>query len=178
LTKAILAGGSNREVAARFNLAISAIQRHRTGCLNAPRRQKDTGASSEGSGAGGSVRFDTIEGGERCQTCGISAGATDPPALLKRAERLLHRAEIIGERAASADDYRLQLSALDRVKSALELVMRAVGMLQPESGSTTIVDLRRQQVALLGELSIDELRTLATASGPLESATDNQTLSP
>jgi hypothetical protein len=102
----------------------------------------------------------------------------DPKTLLRRAERALHYGEAIVMRAVEEKDDRLALQGLDRVRTSLEQLLKVHGLLQPESGSTTIVDLRRQQVALLGELSIDELRTLATASGPLESATDNQTLSP
>ena len=45
----------------------------------------------------------------------------EPEALLKRAERLMHFAEVIVERAGADEDYRLQLQAIDRVKSSLEI---------------------------------------------------------
>jgi hypothetical protein len=78
--------------------------------------------------------------------------------LLKRAERLMFYAETIVERAGADDDYRLQLQAIDRVKSSLELVMRAVGMIGPDVQVT--VDNR--QVNLYAAWSTSALEALQT----------------
>ncbi|MGA9018172.1 MAG: hypothetical protein WB438_04460 [Candidatus Cybelea sp.] len=83
----------------------------------------------------------------RCGACGISVDKPEPEMLLKRAERLMFYAETIVERAGADDDYRLQLQAIDRVKSSLELVMRAVGMIGADVQVT--VD-ARQQNAFVG----------------------------
>jgi hypothetical protein len=44
-------------------------------------------------------------------------------------------------------------------------------------GNTTLIDARRQSIALLGKLSEAELRALAAGATPHESVTDNRTLS-
>ncbi|HEY1654073.1 MAG TPA: hypothetical protein VGF86_03045 [Candidatus Tumulicola sp.] len=46
------------------------------------------------------------------------------------------------------------------------MLAKAAGLLQPDN-STTIIDARRQQVALLANLSVDELRSIAAAGRPI-----------
>jgi hypothetical protein len=48
------------------------------------------------------------------------------------------------------------------MRSSLELVMRAHGMLQPDTAVTIQVDARRQVMTTLAKLTEDELRAIAT----------------
>ena len=86
--------------------------------------------------------------------------------LLKRAERLMFHAEMIVERAAQDDDYRLQLQAIDRARQALELTMKAVGMLAPEN--LTIID-QRQTVNQFVNWPTASLKALTDFAAALES---------
>lgn len=152
IAKAIAAGGSNREVAVRFGVTESAIQRHRVNCLRAPRRAKDSGTGPAGGTGAVPVRFDSSAKGE-----------LEPKALLRRAEWLLDDAQSILTRASAGNDDRLALSAVREVRSSLELVMKAHGMLSPENAVSVnvVVDQRRQAAALLSKFSEDELRAIA-----------------
>ena len=124
-------------------------------CLRSPRRPEKSGAERERTNLGDSIRF--------------ASDATDPKALIRRAELLLDDATAICARAKSDGNARLALQALRECRSSLELLMRAHGMLQPD-GATTI-DARRQSVELFAKLSIDELRALARGhSEPLRAA--------
>jgi hypothetical protein len=82
-----------------------------------------------------------------------------------RAERLMHFAETIVERAGADDDYRLQLQAIDRVKSSLELVMRAVGMI----GADVSVTVDNRQVNLYQNWQTGSLAALESFHAALES---------
>ena len=59
-------------------------------------------------------------------------GRLEPKDLIRRAERMLWTSETVATRALDGDDSRLVLLALDRVKSALETLMKAHGMLGPD----------------------------------------------
>lgn len=169
IAKAIAAGGSNRTLADRYGVKVSAVQRHRVNCLRLPRREKDTGASREPSDGGGSVRFDIDAGEARCSACGISGDAADPQALLRRAERLLWLAESIAAKARKDDDARLSLIAVDRARLALEVLMRAHGMLAPDAAVTVNVDQRKLAIATLAALPTDFVERMSKGDrGALE----------
>ncbi|MGA9018016.1 MAG: hypothetical protein WB438_03655 [Candidatus Cybelea sp.] len=144
MAKAIAAGGANRDIARRFSVNPSAVQRHRVNCLRSPRRPEKSGAERERTNLGDSIRF--------------ASDATDPKALIRRAELLLDDATAICARAKSDGNARLALQALRECRSSLELLMRAHGMLQPD-GATTIDN--RTQILSFKELTTDELRSLA-----------------
>jgi hypothetical protein len=79
-------------------------------------------------------------------------------------------------KAVEEGDDRLALQGLDRVRTALELLLKVHGLLAPEGGTT--IDNRKQVVAVLGKLSEDELRSLIGGALPaLPTVTDNRGLS-
>lgn len=132
------------------------------------------------------VRFGSpIDG--RCEACGIAVDAADAESLLRRAERLLFLAEQIAVKARNEDDARLSLMAVDRARSALEVLMRAHGMLSGDQQINVTIDQRQQGLVQLGKLSDNIIRrmnagdrtvldaVLAATEGaqpPLESGTD------
>jgi hypothetical protein len=157
LNKRLAAGGTNRSIAERFKVSTMSVQRHRVNCLRLPRKVEKSAAPVEADRAAGAERFATDQG-ERCQLCGILADDPDPRALIRRAERALSIGETIVLRAATGGDDLLALRGLDRVRSSLELLMKAYGMLGSEGG--TVIDARTQIVAV-ANLTTDELRRLA-----------------
>ncbi len=145
MAKAIAAGGANRDIARRFGVNPSAVQRHRVNCLRSPRRPEKSGAEREQTNLGDSIRF---------------ASEADPKAVIRRAELLLDDATAICARAKTDGDARLALQALRECRSSLELLMRAHGMLQPDG--SVVIDARRQTpIANVAEFSVEELRALA-----------------
>lgn len=149
MAKEIAAGGSNRTVAARFGVTRAAVQRHRVNCLRMPRKAESTPPRPRGhDDPAGSPRFD-------------SSAPADPKMLLRRAERLLDDAQTILSRATDAQDDRLALQAVRETRSSLELLMKAHGLLTPESAVTVNIDARRAFDAKLADLSAEELRALA-----------------
>jgi hypothetical protein len=151
LSKAIAAGGSNRDVANRFGVSVSSVQRHRISCLQSPRKEKDTGTSAQSTSSPGSVRFDS----------------GDPKSLISTTARLVDEALGLLEHAKTAGDHKTALQALREARDGLALLMRTAGMLAGDGGSTTI-DNRRQIVQVLGKLTESELRALASGK-PIES---------
>ena len=149
ITKAIAAGGSNRDVASRFNLTISAVQRHRCLHLRQPRAVKpsETSRTIQASPTSGdSIRFD-------------SAAATDPKTLVATTARLLDEALDLLARAKGASDNKTALSALREARDGLALLMRVAGMLAPDAVTNVQIDARRQVATVLDhEFSLDDLR--------------------
>ena len=157
-----LAGGvSVRDVASRFRVTAAAAHRHLKGCLKITRRGKTSGDSRAAGAAGGLFRFDTLLAAGRCPTCGLCADDEDPKALIRRAERALSYGESIVMRAVEEKDDRLALQGLDRVRSSLEQLLKVHGLLVPD-GASTVIDMRRQQVQILGNLTLSELRAIAS----------------
>ena len=156
-------GLSQRAIASRLKIPRSNLQRHfahaekRTGS-SAKKPAQAQARSSSGKLAHAGRR--SRDG--RCDKCGIDPRKTTPEDLLARAERLMFFGETIVTKAQDAEDYRLMLTALDKTRQSLELVMRAHGMLVPDAGSTTIVDQRRQVFNVLASLSEEELRARLT----------------
>jgi hypothetical protein len=103
----------------------------------------------------------------RCPACGFVTDAPAPEALLKRAEWAIHVGEEIVVQARSDEDTRTALQGLDRVHRALELTMKAIGMLQSDASVTVNVDARRLE-ATVAQLSVDELRALVALPGAVE----------
>ncbi|GEM_PF-2679966 len=122
---------------------------------NAPKTRPVT-RPTEQEGPATPIRF----GSGRCQTCGIASDDVNPTALVKRAERALFLGETILSKALSDEDLRLALGALDRVRSALEQLLKVHGLLAPDGAVTVNVDARRLN-AQLDALSLEELRALA-----------------
>lgn len=149
IAKDIASGGSNRSVAARFGVSRAAVQRHRVNCLRMPRKAENTPARRSVADGPGSARFAS------------SSMPADPKMLLQRAERLLDDAQTILSRATDAEDDRLALQAVREVRSSLELVMKAHGMLTSEAAITINVDARRAFDAKLADLTAEELRAIA-----------------
>lgn len=164
IAKAIAAGGSNRDVAARFHVGHAAVQRHRVGCLKSPRRSKpakSTGRDSSTPSVDGSPRFATDADG-RCANCGQLTGdeALDPKAILRRAERLLATAERIALRAERDDDSRLALSAVDRAQRSIDTLAKITGLL-PGDAPVTFIDQRQLHLnALIAGKSDEELEAM------------------
>jgi hypothetical protein len=77
----------------------------------------------------------------------------------------MHFAEVIVERAGADDDFRLQLQGIDRVKSSLELVMRAVGMIGPD----VQVNVDNRQVNQFAGWSTPAVRAITELAELLES---------
>jgi hypothetical protein len=174
VTKAIAAGGSNREVAARFDLKISSVQRHRTNCLAAPRREKSSGDNREPNASAGSVRFDSTEG-----------EISSPRDLLGRLSKLFRLGDLL-EEAYERRDVDAVVKLAREYRAAAESYAKVAGWLVEGGSNSTIIDARRQSIALLGKLTTDELRSLAagetiatleSAPATLEYAHDNQALS-
>lgn len=183
--KSIAAGGSNRNLASRFNVTPAAVQRHRAGCLKQPRREKKVAPESTLASAGGSNRI---------VSTGDSTPA-DPRTLLHRAELLLNDAHAILTRASSAGDDRMALQAVRETRASLELVMKAHGMLAGD-GTTINIDARRgaslealpptawRALLRLADaedsptitIDADEVGIAAPALMPAEGATDNRRL--
>ncbi|HEY2474093.1 MAG TPA: hypothetical protein VGI19_04760 [Candidatus Cybelea sp.] len=82
--------------------------------------------------------------------------------MIKRAERALHFGEQIVMRAVDEKNDRTALSGLDRVRSSLEMLMKVHGLLQADGASSTFIDARKQQVQILGKLTLEELRAIAS----------------
>ena len=57
---------------------------------------------------------------------------------------------------------------------ASESYARIAGWLVEGSGSTTLIDARRQSIVLLGKLTEAELRALAAGAEPLQNVTDKR----
>ncbi|HEX4014106.1 MAG TPA: hypothetical protein VHX17_09500 [Candidatus Cybelea sp.] len=149
--------------------------------MKQPRKAKTNGDLRTPSDGAGSVRFGSSSDG-RCAVCGLSATETDAASLMRRAERVLWLAETIAAQAQRDDDSRLALQAVDRARGALETLMRATGLIGGDAQVTVQVDARRQLMANLGALTVDELRaiaggkpvtTLEAADSALEHGTDN-----
>lgn len=134
-----------RSIASRLKIPKSSVHRH-------AKHAELTGAVRKGGVSRNPSQTGRNAGG-RCAGCGISVADTEPRSLLRRAERLLHGAELVVERAAADDDFRLQLQAIDRVKGSLELLMKAVGLVGGDSSVTVnIVDERKQLLAFIDSM--------------------------
>jgi hypothetical protein len=140
------------DIVARFPaVKKSALSRH---SINHMGRKGTGGHASRGSGIrppkGPARKSHPADG--RCSECGQIAtesedGRLEPQNLIRRAERMLWTSETVAARALDSDDSRLVLLALDRVKSALETLMKAHGMLGPDISVN--ID-NRQQNAFVG----------------------------
>lgn len=88
----------------------------------------------------------------------------------------MFHAETIVARASADEDYRLMLQAIDRARSAMELVMKAVGMIGGDGAVTVNVDQRKLAIENLARLPEDFIRRCsagdAEALGQLAAATE------
>lgn len=153
-------GETIRAIAGRVRKTRSAIHRHLSHV--APEKLAAAGKT----GRHGSASQAGRQIGGRCSSCGLSLTETDAQSLMRRAERILWIAETIAAQAQRDDDSRLALQAVDRARSSLETMMRATGMIGGDGAVTVQIDARRQLMANLAELSVDELRRAIAAGAP------------
>lgn len=167
IAKAVARGDSNREIAARYKIDDSTVQRHRVTCLLAPRKTKTPRRDGAGASEAISPRF-AIDADGRCTSCGQLTGdaqdeTLDPRAILRRAERLLATAERIALRAERDDDSRLALSAVDRAQRSIDTLAKIAGLL-PGDAPTTLIDQRQVHLnALIAGKSDEELESMLVA---------------
>ncbi len=144
IAKELLAGGSIRGVAARYNVAAASVGRHLRGCLRTVRRAEKSGLDEERVSRADPSRFDSL----------------DPSTLVAATARLVDEALDLLEHAKRADDRRTALVALREARDGLALLMKTAGMLAGDA-PTTVIDQRRQVVNVLAKLTEGELRALA-----------------
>jgi hypothetical protein len=144
-------GLSIRDIATKLRRPKSSIARHI--------RHAEAGKKSGSIGLESTLRRVSHAGRKagrdaagRCPTCGLVADDADPKALILRAERALHYGETIVMKAVADDDDRLALQGLDRIRSALELLMRCHGMLAVPDGQSTT-----KMVNIFAGRSLEEL---------------------
>lgn len=157
------------DVCSRFEgIKKSALHRHMTNHTGRPTEKRASRPSGIGSHNRPGKKSHPADG--RCDHCGQLVGESadgrlEPKDLIRRAERMLWTSETVATRALDGDDNRLVLLALDRVKSALETLMKAHGMLGPDVQVN--ID-NRQQNAFVG-WPTESLRFLTELAGLLES---------
>jgi hypothetical protein len=152
IAKAIAQGASNRDIADRFALTSSGVQRHRVNCLRAPRR---TGKPQGRPAPKAPAPKNRIETGDELS----------PEALKMRALNLLETGERIMATAEDANDLRLCLAAHDRTQRALEMLCKVAGLLGPDV--VVNVDARTQN--LYAGWSTEALHALESFHAALES---------
>lgn len=145
IAKALASGGSNRDVALRYEVTASAVQRHRVNCLRSVRRPQTPRGKREETSPSDSLRFDS----------------RDPSSLVATTVRLVDEALGLLEHAKRKADTRTALAALREARDGLQLLMRTAGMLSDAAQVTVAIDARRQQMAVLAKLSEDDLRAIA-----------------
>jgi hypothetical protein len=139
ISKALARGDSIRSISSRYSLSSAAVQRHLVGCLRIRRsieRSKSAPSWRSTEGTAPSSRFDPDDG--RCRSCGqLVAESTDgrlePKDLIRRSERSVWLAENVAARALDSDDLRLVLQALDRIRVALDTLLRVHGLMNADS---------------------------------------------
>lgn len=144
ISKTIASGASNRAVADRFGVTMSAVQRHRVNCLRSARKPTTPPKPDAGSRLAEPIRFDS----------------KDPTALVATTARLVDEALELLEHAKRAEDHRTALAALREARDGLQLLMRASGMLAGDN-ATIVLDQRTQINAMMAKLTEEELRALA-----------------
>lgn len=137
---------SKTDVAVRFGLSPSAVQRHRSRHLGLTAKTTGGGFVLSPTKGARQVRS-TPDGDGRCPQClqvvGETAEALSPEALLRRAERHLFVSEKIALEAQRDADNRLCLLALDRNHKALEMLLKVSGLFKPDS---VVIDQRSVNV--------------------------------
>jgi hypothetical protein len=146
-------------LALRYKTTKTSLSRHTTNCLRAPRRGKSSptvpkrpALSSKQSKQPTSLRNDNDN----------PLSVSDPKALIKKAERLLDDAQTIVAEAQDEGNSRLALQAIKETRASLELLMKAHNMLGPDSSMTVILEDKRRTQQLFSQLSVEELRALAS----------------
>jgi hypothetical protein len=161
ISKELLAGGSLRSVAERYKLGThAAVGRHLRNCLRTRRidcpekaARTNKGARVEKTARFGSKPASAPPDG-RCATCGFLADSPEPQAMMRRSERALHVGEEIVLRAQANDDDRTALMGLDRVHRSLELCMKAVGMIGPDSTTVVVTQAERARMTVKEALEV------------------------
>jgi hypothetical protein len=150
------------DVCSRFEgIKKSALHRHMTNHTGRPTEKRASRPSGIGSHNRPGKKSHPADG--RCDHCGQLVGESadgrlEPKDLIRRAERMLWTSETVATRALDGDDNRLVLLALDRVKSALETLMKAHGMLGPD----VQVNIDNRQVNQFAGWSTGALQALQT----------------
>jgi len=149
ITKAILAGASNREVVRRFAPGVteSGAQRHRRNCLKAPRREPKRKGRTRVTPAGvGAVRrFDS------------DVEISSPSDLLEHLKGLFRLNDLL-ESALERGDVDAAVKVGREIRSTCETFARVAGRLV-DGGVQVNVDQRRQGLLMLGKMDEESLRT-------------------
>ncbi len=140
IAKAITAGGSNREVAVRFKLTESSVQRDRVNCLRARRRGRESGTPEGHITASGSVRFESSRG-----------EITSPRDLLSRLSTLFRLGDLL-EEAYEKRDIDACVKLAREYRAAAESYAKVAGWLVDGASNTTI-DARKQTFQVLANFS-------------------------
>lgn len=152
-------GSSIRDIAEKVGRSSSSVGRHVL-------HSKEPAGKKLANSKARSNRAESAQTG-RCPTCKQIVGESDqmlaPPEIVKRAERVLFISEGIAAQAQAGEDLRLCLNAVDRCQRSIDTLARISGLLQPDSSTTVniAIDNRRKSEALLAQLTIEELRSLA-----------------
>jgi hypothetical protein len=78
----------------------------------------------------------------------------------------MFHAETIVTKASADEDYRLQLMAIDRVRAALELTMKAIGQIGGDGAVVVNVDARTQVAQMFESLPETTWRALQNGCCP------------
>ena len=160
------------DVCSRFEgIKKSALHRHMTNHTGRPTGKRATRPSGFGSSKGAARKSHPsapVDG--RCDHCGQLTGESadgrlEPKDMLRRAERSLWMSETVATKALDSGDNRLVLLSLDRNKSMLEMLMKAHGMLGPD----TVVNVDARTQTLYASWPTRHLEALQTFHAALES---------
>ena len=124
-------GATLRDIESRIKRPRTTVHNHFRFCENGRAVKRGGGDTPQAKPRGTSVAG-------RCPTCGLVSDGNDAQGLLRRAERMIAVGETIMLSAQSDGDLRLSLQALDRVKSSVELAMKAHGLIGGDSVNVTV----------------------------------------
>ena len=167
IAKAIAGSASNLEVARRFGITDSSVQRHRVNCLRSPRRPKKSGRDSSPSESGASLRFDSASG-----------KIASPKDLLERLQSLFRLGDLL-EEAIARKDVDAVVKLARELRATAESYAKVAGWLAVDGASSTLIDNRKQTIQVLASISEEDLRAfLAGEKSTLADVTDNEHLTP
>jgi hypothetical protein len=150
ITKAIGNGVTFAEIALRFNTTNRAAHHHRVKCMGVPAKPRKKPPPTAPDEAERRLRYDR----------------NDPQALIATTARLVDEALDLLAGAKKVSDTRTALSALKEARDGLALLMRAAGLLGPDSQVNVNIDQRKLQVALGSRSDADLEAMLAELAKP------------
>lgn len=158
INRAIREGGSKNRIAERFAVSAAAVQRHKNGCLGITTTREATAPAVDAFTSDSSARFDS------------EAPITRPADLLDRLRSLFRLGELL-EEAYSRRDVDAVVKLAKEYRAAAESYARIAGWLT--EGATVNVDARRQSMAVLANVTEDDLRALLASVGRADHVTEN-----